>query len=121
MTQSAAVTIESTADALIVKLHGPELRDSEGDELRQNVVASDAVVATVIIDLSRVESVSTDALGDLVDILHDSQAKNRRLILAGIRSPVLETLSVTRLGKLFEYRDDVDQALRVAQTARDNQ
>jgi anti-anti-sigma factor len=87
--------------------------DDDSDRLEADVIK--ALSATpelpVVLDLSQVEGISDDSLGDLVDLLHHCRDNNRRLILAGLQPEVLKVMSLTQLGRLFEYRDDLEDAV----------
>jgi anti-anti-sigma factor len=75
-----------------------------------------AVRRPLILDLSRVDRIPGESLGAFVDLLHHCREDGRRLILAGLQPQVLEIMSLTKLGRLFEYRDDLDDVLSHLET-----
>lgn len=113
MSSQESTSIEVRHDAVLVTPTCVELDDEHADEMEEMVSATAAETQNlpVILDLSHVEQVAEDSLGVLVDLLNQCKERGQRLILAGLRPGVLEILSVTSLGKLFEYREDVEDAL----------
>jgi len=113
MSSQESTSIEVRDDAILVTPTCTELDDEHADEMEDMVSAASAETQNlpVILDLSHVEQVADDSLGVLVDLLNECKERGQRLILVGLRPAVLEILSVTSLGKLFEYREDVDDAL----------
>jgi len=113
MASQESTSIEVRDDAILVTPACAELDDQHADEMEDMVSAASAETQglAVILDLSHVDRVAEDSLAALVDLLHQCKERGQRLILAGLRPGVLEILSVTSLGKLFEYRDDVEDAL----------
>ncbi len=113
MSAQESISLDIREDALLVTLACTELDDDRADEVEDKVSAASAEAQNlpVILDLSQVEQIADDSLGALVDLLNQCKQRGQRFILAGLRPGVLEILSVTNLGKLFEYRDDVEDAL----------
>jgi anti-anti-sigma factor len=108
-----SISVDVRDDALLVTVACAELDDERADELEDKVSSAAGQVRglPVILDLSQVERMADDSLGALVDLLNQCKQRGQRFILAGLRPGVLEILSVTSLGKLFEYREDVADAL----------
>ena len=113
MSQQEEIAIEVTDRYILVRIRCDDLDEEHSfqieDELR--TIAKKATCRPLIVDLSGVARVPGESLGAFVDLLHQCRDDGRRLILAGLRPQVLEIMSLTRLGRLFEYRDDVDDAL----------
>ena len=109
-----ALTIEVHDRYLLASIHGDELDEEHSfrveDEIR--AITRQSARRPLIIDLGEVERVPGESLVAFVDLLQQCRDEGRRLILAGLQPQVLETLSVTQLGRLFEYRADVPDALR---------
>ena len=112
MTEQENVSVEVRDDAVLVVVSCAEIDEDRGSELEERVsaAAQKAGTSPVILDLSQVEVIADDALGALVDLLHECRLRGQRLILAGLPPQVLEVLSITKLGRLFEYRDDLEDA-----------
>lgn len=72
----------------------------------------------VVLDLSRLEFMPSLSLGAIVRAYGDCKKHGQRLILVGPQPSVRSALAVTRLDKLFEIHDTVDEALaRIRQSA----
>lgn len=112
MTERKDLTAEIHDDAVLVVVSRGEIDEDWGAELEEQVaaVARQSPSSPVILDLSRVEAIRDDALGALVELLHDCRSRGQRFILSGLQPQALEIMSVTKLGRLFEYREDVEDA-----------
>lgn len=112
MSQQEEITIDVTERYILARICREDLDEEHSfrieDELR--AVAKKATCRPLIVDLSRVDRIPGESLGAFVDLLHHCRDEGRRLMLAGLRPQVLEIMSLTKLGRLFEYRDDVDDA-----------
>jgi anti-anti-sigma factor len=113
MSERQDISIQIRDDALLVTLMFSELDEQRAGDLEDQVAAAvgGAPDLPVILDFSQVEQIAEDSLGALVDLLHGCKKRGQRFILAGLRPSVLEILSVTKLGRLFEYREDIEDAL----------
>jgi anti-anti-sigma factor len=121
MSQDDAIRIEVN-DAYILCVAASALMDDEySDRLETAVIkaAHESPSLPVVLDLGQVLEISDDSLGDLVDLLHHCRENDQRLILAGLQPGVLQIMSVTKLGRLFEYREDVEDAVTHLQASRD--
>ena len=113
MAQQEEISIEVTDEYILAKIRRNELDEEHSfrieDEIR--AITTKATRRPLILDLSDVNRMPGESLGAFVDLLHQCRHDGRRLILAGLQPQVLEIMSLTKLGRLFEYRDDVDDAL----------
>jgi len=113
MAEQESISIDVRDDAVLVTVAQTELDEDRGFDLEDKVsdAAAKSPTLPVILDLSQVELIGEDSLSALVGLLHECKARDQRFVLAGLRPQVLEILSVTKLGRSFEYRDDVEDAL----------
>ena len=75
----------------------------------------------VVVDLSRVEIMSSAMLSVLVQTYRHLAESNGRLVLCGLKPPVAKVFEITRLDQLFRLEDDVAAALaRLAITGSEN-
>jgi anti-sigma B factor antagonist len=65
----------------------------------------------VVLDLSRVEIMSSAMLSVLVQAYRHLAESSGRLILCGLKPPVLKVFEITRLDQLFRLEADVPAAL----------
>ncbi len=113
MSQREEITTEVTDQYILAKLRCDELDEEHSFQIEDAIraIAKKAARRPLILDLSEVHQIPGESLGALVDLLHLCRDDGRRLMLAGLRPQVLEIMSLTKLGRLFEYRDDVGDAL----------
>jgi len=65
----------------------------------------------LIVDLDGVAHMDSSGVGALLAGLRDSQDRQARFTLCGLRKPLHDILERTRLAALFEIRPTVEQAL----------
>jgi anti-sigma B factor antagonist len=65
----------------------------------------------VVLDFSNVEYLSSAALGKLITMDKKTKAAGGKLRLCSIRPDIYEVFAITKLNKLFDIRDDQEQAL----------
>lgn len=68
-----------------------------------------------VIDLSQVALVDSGGLGGLVSILKATNASDAQLIIFGLQKPVRVMFELTRMHKLFEIYNDLDECLSILQ------
>jgi anti-sigma B factor antagonist len=66
----------------------------------------------VVLDLTKVEFLPSLSIGALVSFMTYFKQLGRRFILVGIQPPIRDMLAITRLDKIFEMFDNVDDALQ---------
>lgn len=65
----------------------------------------------IILDFSNVEYLSSAALGKLLTMGKKVEGAGGKLRLCSIRRDIYEVFAITRLNRVFDIKDDVDQAL----------
>jgi anti-sigma B factor antagonist len=65
----------------------------------------------LLISFDNVDHLSSSALGTLITINNKVRAKNGQLRLSNIDPQIYEVFVITKLNKLFEIHDTVDQAM----------
>jgi anti-sigma B factor antagonist len=73
---------------------GTEVRDALG-------IALDASLDEVVVDCSDLEVLDAVGLGVIVGIHRRARSRGRRLVLLGVRPPVMRLLAVTRLHRVL--------------------
>jgi anti-sigma B factor antagonist len=79
------------------------------DELFALVAATPSI--HLLLDFSNVEHLSSAALGMLINLQKEVGKQHGALKLADIRPQIYEVFKITRLSKLFEIHESVDDAL----------
>jgi anti-sigma B factor antagonist len=65
----------------------------------------------IVLDFSNVEYLSSAALGKLITMDKKVKAAGGKLRLCSIRPDIFEVFAITKLNKLFDIKEDQDQAL----------
>jgi len=113
MSDEKVVTIELQEEILLAVVECDRMEEEHTQVMQSEVseAAGRSRQLPVVLDLSKVEFVPSLSLGALVNLLREFKQHKQRFILAGIRPNVRGTLAVTRLDKLFEIVNSVDEAL----------
>src|ERR1700726_4792503 len=85
--------------------NSPELRKALLHEIR------DARASRVVVNLSGVKYVDSSGVASLVEALKASRDVGSSLVLFGLSASTREVLQLSRLLKVFEVRDNEEQAL----------
>jgi len=64
-----------------------------------------------VVDLSQVALIDSGGLGGLVSILKATNACDAQLVIFGLQKPVRMMFELTRMHKLFEICNDLDECL----------
>jgi anti-sigma B factor antagonist len=90
-----------------------EMDEASTGKMQAEVLAGaeQAKELPVALDLSKVSFFPSLSLGAIVVLLNTLKKRGQKLILVGLQPPVREALALTRLDKLFEIRDDVEEAI----------
>lgn len=67
----------------------------------------------LVLDFGAVEHLSSAALGMLITLNRQVVDRQGRLVLANIHPQIYEVFKITRLNKLFNIKDNLDDALKV--------
>lgn len=85
-----------------------------GDELTELVQKNPKI--KLVINFDKVEYLSSAMLGKLVAVNKAVAEMKGALRLCGIKATIFEIFKITKLNKIFEIHDDVDQAMKSLQT-----
>ncbi len=108
------VTTIDRRDGLVVAVVEQADMDAEAtNRMRAEVLAAaeESRASNVVLDLSKVAFFPSMALGAIVVVLNTLKQHGQKFILVGLQPAVRDALAVTRLDKLFEIRDDVEDVL----------
>jgi len=113
--KTAPVTVEKTADGnAIVARANVKMMDDEAlktlTRLVDDACTGTGAVQLVVIDLSKVTIVPSMALGLLVQMSNKCKAREQRLKLAGVPPQVRQVFTITRLDRVFQFADSVEDA-----------
>lgn len=100
----------STDRVLVVVLTG-ELDVAAAPQLRARLDDPGSAQA-VVLDFARVSFIDSAVLKELLRARAELAARDVRLVLAGVASPVRRLLDLTRTSELFEDAADAETALK---------
>lgn len=108
------IVIQSTPAATIVQVNAKVLDETTVTQLARAIDTAGAEPATstlLVIDLSRVEFLPSLCLGALVQIANKCRAREQKVKLASLRPQIRKTFTITRLDRVFELVDSVENAV----------
>ncbi len=106
--------IERRPEAVVLHILADRPNESNLTALRSEVTAAaaESPELPVILDMTKVAFMPSLSLGAMVQLSRQFQVRKQRLMLAGLQQFVRETMTITRLDRLFEIHDDVPAALK---------
>ncbi|MCH7525851.1 MAG: STAS domain-containing protein [Planctomycetes bacterium] len=113
MSEPNVISIEQRDAILLAEVRCDRL-DEESTLMMSTKVSEAAEKARdlpVVLDLSTVRFIPSLSLGALVKLLQEFKQRDQRFMLVGVQPPVRSALTVTRLDRLFEIYENVDEAL----------
>jgi anti-sigma B factor antagonist len=93
----------SVLDALVVQEIGESLY----------YLVDEKACRKVIIDFSKVHTLSSSALGILIQLKKKADAIKGQVVLCGVRKELMKIFTMTHLHTMFEFRPDEKTALAV--------
>jgi anti-sigma B factor antagonist len=104
---------EQRQGAITVLKPDGALTATDADDLSANVLrAMTANLGRVVLDLSTVPFIDSHGLEVLLDLTEAASKGGRALKLCGLNKTLREVLELTELAGLFEFYDDVNDAVR---------
>jgi anti-anti-sigma factor len=100
-------------EIVLVNVEPAEMDEDLTRELQAEVLeaAGAAAELPVVLNLANVQFLPSLSIGALVSLLTEFKQKGRRFILVDIQPSIRDVLAITRLDKVFEIHDDVEDAL----------
>jgi anti-sigma B factor antagonist len=110
----AQLLIHSIRDITIVDLQEKSILDTSqieqiGTELYDQV--ENRCHKRLILDFTKVQFLSSSALGMLITLQKKVAAAKGELVLCGMRKDLMKVFEITKLNKLFTFRPDEKEAL----------
>ena len=110
MSNGSRITVQNEGDILILEIQ--ESRISEGEviealshELEDAI--QDIKYNKVLLDLQKVELMSSGMLSVLVKFYRELAERNGQFLLCGVQPPIRKVFEMTRLDQLFRMEPDV--------------
>lgn len=110
MASDAVTEVVPHDDYLIVKILKRTLDDASTRTLLDDVqvAAAERIGVPIVLDLSDVKFAPSVALGSLVQLTNSFKFEERRIILIGVSHKIMGPIKVTRLDKVLEIRNGLD-------------
>ncbi len=105
------IEIKNNVHILYVEL--ADLDAAGAASLRETVRAALPTYRKFVIDLSKTNLIDSGGLGGLVVLLKATSSANAELALCGLRKPVRVMFELTRMHRIFEIYNDVEECLKV--------
>ncbi len=112
--ETATLSIDIQDGVKVVQFAGKKLLDevsiSEiGDQLTGMVAQADSV--KFVLDFSKIEHMSSSALGMLITLHKRIRERSGGLCLIGIKPAIYEIFVITRLNEIFDIRQSTAEAI----------
>ncbi|MFA6703159.1 MAG: STAS domain-containing protein [Dysgonamonadaceae bacterium] len=104
------IEIKTESDILIITIEG-SIDSKTASEVQQKILEASVESNNVIIDLTKVDFVSSAGLRVLLMVYRQIKAKNGKVILVGVSEEITEIMSITGFINFFEIVDTVKNAL----------
>ncbi len=105
------VNIETKGNARILAIDG-EIDLYSSPQLRKELLAAtEAKAPLIVVDLAKVGYMDSSGLATLIEALRQTSDYSGKLKLASLQSGVQDVFALSRLDKVFEIHESVDQAL----------
>ena len=112
---SERIEVTVVGDIQVVEVHAARVDDGNVAEIREELAEVVDEGAEIVLDLSRVEYISSVGIGALVSVYKRVRVKEGHLVLCALQAGVEEILQSASLLKLFHtapFRDQAITALR---------
>ena len=106
--------IEEVGDVTIAKFVDKKILDEGNIQIIGNQLFSlveDEGRQKIVLDFSNVEYLSSAALGKLITMDKKVKGAKGKLRLCSVRPDIYEVFAITKLNKLFDMRENQEQAL----------
>src|SRR4051812_41547640 len=97
-------SMRSNNGVTIVDLNG-EIDIANSPALRKAMLASVTNSDRLAVNMAAVKYIDSSGIASLLEVLKESRASNKQLVLFGLTEAVHEVLQLTRLTGVFEIRE----------------
>jgi len=113
---AARLMIHSMRDVTVVNFEDSSILDAAQIEAIGKALYDLVDVRNIrklILDFSKVQFLSSSALGVLITLRSKCEAARGTLVICGLRKDLMQVFEITNLKKLFTFRSDEEEALAV--------
>ena len=114
MPDPTATIVEQHPGVIVVRIQADRLDETNLTAVRSEVSAAglESPHLPVALNMSNIVFMPSLSLGGLVQLAQIFKGRGQRLVLANLQPPVRQTITITRLDRLFEIQDDLSMLLR---------
>lgn len=114
MAKGPVTNVQASEDAVLIVIQRRTLDESATNELVDDVLMAAAAHPgpPIVLDMEQVKFAPSVALGSLVRLSKSFKLDNRRLILINVDRRTRGAIAVTRLDKVLEIFNTLDDALK---------
>jgi len=114
MDQAEGLLIQHIRDVTIVNVESTSMLDTAqiqafGDAVYKLVEVK--YCKKLVLDFSRVQFMSSAALGVMINLRNKSAAIKGQLVICGLKKDLMKVFEITKLVKLFTFRANEEEAL----------
>ena len=106
------VNIKTDGNIVIISIEGSIDSKTAGD-LQSKIMEKVSETNNVLLDLTKVDYVSSAGLRVLLMIYRQIKSKNGKVILVGVSEEIRDVMSMTGFINFFEIADNIDNALKM--------
>jgi len=106
------VNIKTDENIVIISIEGSIDSKTAGD-LQSQIMEKVSETNNVLLDLTKVDYVSSAGLRVLLMIYRQIKSKNGKVILVGVSEEIRDVMSMTGFINFFEMADNIDNALKI--------
>ena len=106
------VNIKADGNIVIISIEGSIDSKTAGD-LQSQIMEKVSETNNVLLDLTKVDYVSSAGLRVLLMIYRQIKLKNGKVILVGVSEEIKDVMSMTGFINFFEITDNIDNALKI--------
>lgn len=106
------INLETRDKVTILTINTERMNAGIAQELKDKALSLPAT-ANIVLDFSKVSLVDSGGLGGLVSLLKATAAKNSNLLIFGLQKPVRVMFELTRMHKLFDIYNDLDECISI--------
>lgn len=106
------VNIKTDGNIVIISIEGSIDSKTAGD-LQSQIMEKVSETNNVLLDLTKVDYVSSAGLRVLLMIYRQIKSKNGKVILVGVSEEIRDVMSMTGFINFFEIADNIDNGLKI--------
>ncbi len=120
MTDDSQITVRTNAGVTVASLQGSSILDSQYIEAMRTQLfdlVEQTAPCKLILDISKVDHLSSAALGVLITLQENCRKTKGKLVICGATDGIAKLFELTKLNKLLKFADNEDDAMTILGTS----